>query len=240
MLKNIAAFYVYAGNSIIIQPLGELNERDIRLFLLGSVFGALLHQRGCLVLHGSAIEVDGKGIIFTGRSGAGKSTLAAVFHDQGIRVLTDDVISVQFGADGVPRIVPGFPNIKLWQDAADRLNKDTSNLEPIRNEMAKFRVAAEDYFLDHPVEIAALYILTPSEESAIKIVQLNGFDKITALIANTYRLSFLKGQGCSAIHLNQCSKLSQKIAIAKVERPQNEFLLEELSEQILLDFNHKR
>jgi len=235
-LNNIAAFLVQSGKSITIQPFGQKNERDIRLFLLGSVFGALLHQRGCLVLHGSAVEIDGRGVIFTGQSGAGKSTLVAAFHNQGFRVLTDDVVSIQLSVDGVHHIVPGFPNIKLWQDAADKLNKNTAGLEPIRDELAKFRVAAEEHYLDHPLAISALYILTPTEDSDIQTQKLSGFDKVTALIVNTYRLSFLKGQGCSALHLKQCADLSKKIEVVKLIRPRDKFLLTELTEHILKDY----
>ena len=54
-LKGIARYHVKDGNQISISPKENSDEKDIRLFLLGSCFGALLHQRKILALHASAI-----------------------------------------------------------------------------------------------------------------------------------------------------------------------------------------
>ena len=49
-LDDIARFLVQHGEEILIQPAAESDEDGIRLFLLGSALGALLHQRGRLIL----------------------------------------------------------------------------------------------------------------------------------------------------------------------------------------------
>ena len=61
---KIAAFRVSNGNLIEIDRYLDATEEDIRLFLLGSAFGGLLHQRGLLPLHASAVEINGKAILF--------------------------------------------------------------------------------------------------------------------------------------------------------------------------------
>ena len=76
-IPDVAHFSITGGNEIVVEPGSEVPERNVRLFLLGSAFGALLHQRGLLPLHANAIEVDGRAVAFMGKSGAGKSTLAA-------------------------------------------------------------------------------------------------------------------------------------------------------------------
>ena len=58
-------------------PGRDLYESDVRVFLLGSCIGALLHQRGILVLHAGAIHTDKGAVLFTGPWGIGKSTLLA-------------------------------------------------------------------------------------------------------------------------------------------------------------------
>ena len=91
-IPNIARYLVKNGKEIIIDRAPQANDTDVRLFLLGSVMGALIHQRGGLPLHGSAIRLpDGTAAIFMGLSGVGKSTLAAAFHQRGYEVAADDV-----------------------------------------------------------------------------------------------------------------------------------------------------
>ena len=75
-------------------------DANIRLYLLGSAMGVLLHQRGLLPLHANAVEIDGKAFAFMGASGSGKSTLAAWFHDHGYRIIADDVCAVRFETEG--------------------------------------------------------------------------------------------------------------------------------------------
>ena len=44
-VDQVAQFYIKDGNEITIEPMEGSSELDIRLFLLGSAFGALLQQR---------------------------------------------------------------------------------------------------------------------------------------------------------------------------------------------------
>ena len=81
---------------IVAEPRQGVPDSNVRLFLLGSAMGALLHQRGLLPLHTNAVEVGGRAFAFMGKSGAGKSTLAAWFHDRGFRIVADDVCVVGF------------------------------------------------------------------------------------------------------------------------------------------------
>ena len=105
------------GVLITVEAAPGASEDALRLFLLGSALGCLLTQRGLLVLHGNAFVVDGGCAVVLGHSGAGKSTLAAEMHRRGHLVLSDDVVPV----DAAGRAIPGWPRIKLWQDALDRL-----------------------------------------------------------------------------------------------------------------------
>jgi hypothetical protein len=77
-VPNVARFLLNSGNLIVVAPESDASAADVPIFILGTVFGILLHQRRQIVLHASAVEVNGKAVVFCGSSGAGKSTLAAV------------------------------------------------------------------------------------------------------------------------------------------------------------------
>lgn len=76
-VPNVARFLLNNGDQIVVAPESEASDEDVPIFILGTVFGILLHQREQVVLHASAVEVNGKAVAFCGPSGAGKSTLAA-------------------------------------------------------------------------------------------------------------------------------------------------------------------
>lgn len=60
---------------------------------IGRAFGEFLFDRGVLLMHGSAVAVDGEGYLFTARSGTGKSThtrlWCASFGDRAVMINDD-------------------------------------------------------------------------------------------------------------------------------------------------------
>ena len=89
-------------------------------FLMGVVFGYVLHLRGVLCLHASVLERDGKCIAFLGTNKRGKSTLTAFMVRRGWSLFSDDLLCID---DLVgPVIRPCFPFMKLDQDVINYLS----------------------------------------------------------------------------------------------------------------------
>ena len=228
-LDTVGRYLVFGGKEIVIEPFDGVSLNDIRLFLLSSVFAALLHQREYLVLHGSCIEKDGTAIIFSGASGIGKSTLAAAFYEKGYHIICDDLSVVVFGEDDSPYVVSGIPSLKLWDDALKKLGKNTDSLVMVRETMQKYRVDIADKYWSHPLPLKRIYILGSDLETNIRITELDSFEKMKAINNNTFRKRFLEGQGVKPVHFKQCALLAQKVRVFRVLRPRAEFLIEELS-----------
>lgn len=77
-----------------VAPEAGTPPQDIAIFIIGTVFGLLLHQREQVVLRASAARVGGKAVLFCGASGAGKSPLAAALAQCGYPLITDDVCAL--------------------------------------------------------------------------------------------------------------------------------------------------
>lgn len=112
-IEHVARFFIHNSNEIVIERAPEAADGDIRSFLLGSVIGVLLHQRGMLPLHASAIATARGAVAFAGEVGCGKSTLAAALHRRGYRVLADDVCAVSLNGAGQPIVTPAYPQLNL-------------------------------------------------------------------------------------------------------------------------------
>jgi len=107
---------ILEGNKIIVNSQTGIEETFLRALVLGPAMGILLHQRGRLVLHASAVNINDGAVAFMGHNGAGKSTTTASFMASGHPLIADDILSLEF-REGIPMVFPGFPRIKLWPES---------------------------------------------------------------------------------------------------------------------------
>lgn len=230
-VAGVGVFLVEDGATITIDPAPGADDDSLRLFLLGSALGAVLYQRGAYLMHGNAIEIDGRCMVCVGASGAGKSTLAAALAARGLRVLADDVVPVT--PQGAA--IPGFPRIKLWRDSADKLGQAVDGLTRVRPGLEKFSVPLTPAG-ETPVPIRWIYALAPmTAQTGIDIVPLHGLARFAPLRNNAYRPAFAEPMGLAAAHLRQTAALSAQVHLARVRRPVAGFALDALVDALLAD-----
>jgi hypothetical protein len=217
VLPEVASYLITGGKEIVVDPVPGCSERNIRLFLLGSALGGILHQRGLLPLHANAIEIDGRAIAFMGHSGAGKSTMAAWFLDRGYRVLADDVCVVTSGANGRPLVHRGIPRLRLWREAIVESGRSVEDYELAFDDMDKFNVPTPRPEDSRPIPLNHLYLLEKAEaDQAVR--QLEGIEAVDALVANTYRGGYVGPIGGTKRHLLACLDLVRQAPIFAARR----------------------
>jgi hypothetical protein len=230
-IDEVAHYRVCDGREIAVMIEPGADEAAVRLYLLGSVCGAMLMQRGTLVLHGNAIRIGDSCLVCVGDSGSGKSTLAAGFLKRGFEVLADDVVPV----DDQGRVIPGFPRIKLWQDAADQLGLPTDGLLRISPDMDKYNIPIIQNRSHTRLPIRWIYLLTKDDVDDISIERIAGLSRFRLLMDNTYRNDYINGQKMFAYHLQECSRLAGQAGVSRVVRPNKGFLLNELIDRLIED-----
>ncbi|PSB03314.1 serine kinase [Merismopedia glauca] len=213
--QNVGSFLVKDGNQIICSPALGVKQEALRLVILGSVIAILLHQKGRLILHSSAINLDGEAVAFLGGSGWGKSTTAAAFHQQGYCVVADDVIAVETEGNQ-PTIFPGFPRLKLWEEAAVYLGDEWESLPKLHPELPKRSRVVNQGFSINSLSLKRIYILAEGDE--LEIIPLAPQTAFRELIKHSYVLSILKNTGALGTHFQQCSQLTKTIPISRLVR----------------------
>lgn len=219
-IPDVARYRMADGVEIVIDAVPGTPERNIRLYLLGSALGAILHQRGLLPLHANAVEVNGQAVAFMGKSGAGKSTLAAWFNDQGFRVLSDDVCVVEFSEDGRPRVGPGLARLRLSREALHATGRDVDDYErsfvgddsPEKYDVAMIRGSA----FPERVPLAAVYLL--DRDGGRGIEPITGVAAMEAAFANTYRGWYVPKFGGALDHWSACVNLVRSTSMFQVGR----------------------
>lgn len=234
-ISGIARYRIAGGDTIVVDPEPGVPDRNIRLYLLGSAFGALLHQRGLLPLHANAIEVDGKAVAFMGASGAGKSTLAAWFHDRGHRVISDDVCVVSPSETGRAFAIPGLPRLRLWQDALQATSREAAGYDRsyVGDDLwDKFDVPiASDRVPEAPIDLAAIYLLDQGETAAI--TRISGVAAAEAVFDHTYRGAFVPMLNADHGHWSACVRLISQVPIFRFERLWGQATMDEQNLRVL-------
>jgi hypothetical protein len=233
-IAGVGRYLVRDGREILIDPDPAATPHDVRVYLLGTCLGALLHQRGFLVLHASGIATERGCVLFTGPSGAGKSTLLGELLGRGYKMVVDDVCAVRFDDAGQPIVVPSYPRTRLWADAAERLAIDTTGLPRTRPTWDKFERHVADQFSDREAKLTHLFHLTgPQDSPDFSVERLGPMDAFSTLVANTYRGILLDGLGRRPGHFQMASRAASAVEVIRVGRPRTSSGVAELAALVL-------
>lgn len=233
-IPGVARFRVVAGREIVVDRAPESADAAVRLFLLGSAMGALLHQRGITPIHGSAVDTGHGGLIFSGPQGHGKSTLAAAFAQRGYPLLSDDVCPLTADAGSV-WLHPAWPRLNLLPDALDRLEiPRAGGVQPFTGK----HLVPVARFAEQPTRLLTLYELHPAAVSRVQLHELQGYDRLTCLMGNTYRVQFVRQMGHADRHFTALQEIARQVRVVRVERPATGYRLDELVAAIAADCSH--
>ena len=233
-MPGIARYFARNGEEIIVEPEAGSLPEEVRLFLLGTVWAALMHQREFLVLHASGIRTSQGAIIFIGRSSTGKSSLAAAFYRHGFPTLGDDVMVVKVN-DGQALAYPGFPQLHVWPDMLHALEVPPTEVTPLRPKLAKRVLPTPLGFTSKPEPVKAIYVLQSNNEEELKFEHFQGMGRFSALLNNTFREKFLGGLGVRPVHFQQVSRVAQLVPVASLTRPEQPPQFERMVEMIEKD-----
>jgi len=190
----------------------------LRLSLLGPVLALILHQRGLLVIHASVVARGDGAIAFLGKSGWGKSTIAAALHAKGYDLVTDDVAAIQID-QAEPSVLPGFPQVKLWPQAATLLGEIPERLPLLHPNFDKRGWRAERGFSLAPRRLERIYALAAGPAPAIE--RLEPREACFELLGHWYGHRFGGGllqDGSAALHLRQCAALAGQVSMHRLVR----------------------
>jgi hypothetical protein len=216
----VGGFHVTASR-VTVQPEAGSEDAAVRLYLFGSVMGALLHMRGVLPLHGSAVYLPRlrHAAVFTGASGVGKSTLAAALSRRGYPLMADDISAIGPSGGGA-LLHAGLTRSKLWRTSVDFLRFDPAKGDIVRPE--KYAFDAEIF--PRPAAVGHVYELSVHDGGDIALTKVEGVEKVRLLDRQTFRRNYVAGLNQSGQHLQRLVRLAGQIQVGRIARPGGEAL----------------
>jgi hypothetical protein len=234
---NVGAFLVRDGREIVVDMAADADPSLVRLSLLGPSMGLALHQRGHLILHASAVEIDGRAVAFLGWRGWGKSTLAAVLHGRGRAVISDDVTAILMEDGQPPAVLPGVPQVKLWPDSVTALGDAPDELPRLHPDFEKRALRVTEGFPADPVRLARIYALGVGPHS--ELTAIHSTDAVVELIRHWYCNRFggdlLRLGTTAAEHLRQCAALAGSVEVRRLSRPRLTWSADTLADLVEAD-----
>ena len=238
VIPGIARFLAQPEkNCIIIEKAQkEIPVHILNTWLLGTMMAYILQYHGYLVLHGSAVLIKGSAVIVSGQSGAGKSTLASALWQQGYPFITDDLVVIKRNTIGQYELIPGPSQLKLWRDAASHLGHDIREAQPVNLKTDKYIIPVMSYSDGLTIPIAAFYELNIAPlATTFRCERLSNVESLRTVMHNAYRSFMLKPLQKMHCFLNDCSQLTQAIAVHKIIRRPDLSELTQIIQRIELD-----
>jgi len=218
--REWATISIRDGKKITVDQVEGSDDRIVELLVAGSGLGVLLHQRGRVTLHASAVVIGGEAVAFAGEKGMGKSTTATAFMRKGYPVLTDDVLAIETSVSP-PEVSLGGRHFKLWPDAAaatlDSEAKELSAIYP-GNPKKAYSVS------DGPAAsfpLRCIYLLGYDDKDGCTLPRTrvpspkNAYMEVTM---NNYALRFLRKSGINERHFRSIKKVVESVPVRVLVR----------------------
>jgi hypothetical protein len=188
----------------------------LSVLVTGAIVAARLVLDERLVLHASALEVDGGAVAFVGKSGMGKSTMCALGTAAGFALVGDDVLRVDIGA-GSATIWPAATETRLRASAAgviELFGKGAARTT------ADGRTAVQATTgVDGPLALAVCVVPFPSRDiTRVSVARLPPAQALARLLSFPRLVGWLDPR-TSAVQFQRLADLCERVPVVEARLP---------------------
>jgi hypothetical protein len=239
------ADYFLREESIHCRLLDPALDYLVEIRLLGPVLSWWLESRGWPALHASAVAVGGRAVAFVGPNGGGKTTLTAALLRSGFPLLTDDVLALEAGGeagDGAILGRPGYPQMRLWPDQAERFLGSWEHLPLVHPSYAKRRVRVGDggigSFYPGALPVGRLYLLDrrpAGGDGGIRVEEIPPRDALIELVRHSFSPHLVEAAGMQPRRLERFTGLLAQARLGRLSYPAGFEHLDAVADAVLGD-----
>lgn len=234
--EGIGSFMMKDGYELVVKPDPSVDEDYLRPFIFGPALAVLLHQKGVIVLHASAVDMNGESVAFLGDSGYGKSTLAVALQSRGYPMVTDDTLSVNVAKPIT--VNRGLPLLRLFDDVSDLFKEDSGVGKVLyRSPATKNFYQIHRWTSKSSLKLNSIYVLENTDE--VSVSPLKDSDGLLSLIANSFLINTFQNEEKSQ-NLLQCFEITKEVPLRLLKTGNSLDDLEKLADLVEKDVRKLR
>jgi hypothetical protein len=236
-LPTIGKYFLHQDHITVWREDNNHPDR-FKFAFLSTVLALWLEWQGKISLHASAVEWNGKTIGFLSQSSGGKSTLAASFVSQGLPLISDDILPIEY-MHGTTIAYAGYPRLRLRQELVEFFFKDSfSNSIPMNLGKLNIPIGKAGFgrFSTRSQSVAGLFILERKKscrENEVILNRLSLRDAAIELIRNSYLPHLADAIGLRRIRVEHIFLIASSIPIFRISYPDDLAYLPEARDNIL-------
>lgn len=219
-----------ATRAVTYAPRAGLPENTLRHLLVDQVIPRLLAIGGRLVLHASAVAIDGEAVAFIGPSGMGKSSLAAGYVQHGAALLADDFLLLHPAGAGY-EATAAYPGLRLWEDSAAFFAGPVGSLPAVAGYTEKRRWATPlgaDAGGRLPLRAIVMLGNRPGPDApVVRIGRLRGADAFMMLFQQAFRVD-RSDRADQQAELERITRLAEAVPVLLIEHRRDYAVLPEV------------
>jgi len=236
---NGFGFEIKDGDTVNVDVYNQdVENSGLITYILGSAFGVVGIQRGSVPIHGAAVETGDTAAIITGHSGSGKSAVLGELIKTGRRYLADDV-SMVFTVDGVPLVVPSYPQRKIVADSAAETGEDISGATLINEDgKDKYAIRKTSEWLDERRQLSCIVEIVSARKKddspfAPEIKEIKGQASLRLLLRNQFRPQFAAALGTPPQRMKQLLEVTSSVKTFQIIRPTEGFPVSDTARMVI-------
>jgi hypothetical protein len=210
-------------------PAPGVTDDSCRNTYLTQVLPSILSRRGQLMVHASAVEVDGGAVLFLGDSGRGKSTLAASLALRGRALMSDDGVLVE-SREGAFHAHPRGTAVRLWADSMRALAPEGFG-SPDADTKASIPAGSGIRFRASAAPVRAAFFLGAGEASGVVIRAMGAQESFLAWLGQSFVLDN-EDRHALAAHFERVAEAANAITCSHLDFPRRYDILDQVHHAI--------
>ncbi|MGI8457567.1 MAG: hypothetical protein ACR2LI_05595 [Propionibacteriaceae bacterium] len=126
---DVCEFAITADlHDVVVHPFRGMEPGMDAVMTAGGLMAFILGRQGHTVLHASAVDLGPGAVAFIGQSGMGKSTMATLMCADGGRLITDDVLRIDYvGEKPIARL--GVSEVRLRKNGDELISQFAAEVD---------------------------------------------------------------------------------------------------------------